>query len=191
MHNSVATYEFKLDQVSLETLNLGENWLFLSCVTLKFDRWRWKTIGHFYATSSFVHHFIAICEFKLDQVSLETLNLGENWLFLSCVTLKFDRWRWKTIGHFYATSSFVHHFIAICEFKLELWSGNAQIGGKICFHPGDLDLWPWTQTSLLSMAMTPENFRTIQWQKHCQKGVTDRRTGTFIELLGSILKSMG
>ena len=45
--------------------------------------------------------------------------------YLSRVTLKFDWWPWKTIGHlFYATSSFVHHFIAICEFKLELQSGN-------------------------------------------------------------------
>ena len=45
--------------------------------------------------------------------------------FFSRVTLKFDRWLWKTIGHlFEATSSFVHHFIAICEFKLELRSGN-------------------------------------------------------------------
>ena len=41
--------------------------------------------------------------------------------FLSRVTLKFDGWHWKTIGHLsYATSSFVHHFVAICEFKLEL-----------------------------------------------------------------------
>ena len=45
--------------------------------------------------------------------------------FLSRVTLKFDRWPWKTIGHLsYATSSFVHAFIVICEFKLELESGN-------------------------------------------------------------------
>ena len=46
--------------------------------------------------------------------------------FLSRATLKFDRWHWKTIGHlFYATSSFVHHFLAIGEFKLELQSGNS------------------------------------------------------------------
>ena len=52
-------------------------------------------------------------------------------VFLSRMTLKFDRWPWKTIGHlFYATSSFVHHFIAIGEFKLELESGNAQFGSK-------------------------------------------------------------
>ena len=40
---------------------------------------------------------------------------------LSRVTLKFDGWPWKTIGHlFFAVSSFVQHFIAIGEFKLEL-----------------------------------------------------------------------
>ena len=41
------------------------------------------------------------------------------------VTLKFDGWPWKTIGHLsWATSSSVRHFIIICGFKLELWSGN-------------------------------------------------------------------
>ena len=46
--------------------------------------------------------------------------------FLSRVTLKFDGWPWKTLGHlFYATSSSVYHFITICGFKLELRSGNS------------------------------------------------------------------
>ena len=41
--------------------------------------------------------------------------------FIFRVTLKFDGWPWKTKGHlFYTASSFVHHFIAISEFKLEL-----------------------------------------------------------------------
>ena len=45
--------------------------------------------------------------------------------FLSRVTLKFDGWPSKTIGHlFYATSSYVQHFVATDEFKLELQSGN-------------------------------------------------------------------
>ena len=37
------------------------------------------------------------------------------------------------------------------------------------------DLWPWpfAWTSLLSLVITPENFMIIQWQEHCQKGVTD------------------
>ena len=48
------------------------------------------------------------------------------------MTLKFDRWPWKTIGRlFYAASSFVHHFIAIIKLKLELQSGNAQFGFKV------------------------------------------------------------
>ena len=46
---------------------------------------------------------------------------------LSRVTLKFDGWLWKTIGHLsFAVSSFVQHFITISEFKLELLSRNAQ-----------------------------------------------------------------
>ena len=37
----------------------------------------------------------------------------------------------KTIGQlFYATSSFVHHYGAIGEFKLELQSGNDQSGSN-------------------------------------------------------------
>ena len=40
--------------------------------------------------------------------------------FFSRVTLKFDGWPSKTIGHlFYTTSNFVQHFVAIDEFKLE------------------------------------------------------------------------
>ena len=148
---------------------------FLSRMTLKFDGWPWKTIGHlFYTTLSFVQHLKAIGTFKLQLLSgnaqfgekigdlkddlekqygtssilrqalcvisnpsgkptlnysPETLNSGQNWYFLSRVTLKFDGWPWKTIGHLsYAASSFVHHFIAIGEFKLELQSGNAQFG---------------------------------------------------------------
>ena len=51
--------------------------------------------------------------------------------FLSFVTLKFDGWPWQTIGHlFYATSSFVNHFKAIVELKLEWQSGNAQFRSK-------------------------------------------------------------
>ena len=48
---------------------------------------------------------------------------------------------------FYATSSFVHHFVAIVEFKLELQSGNAEFGSiRQSFYLCDLDLWPLTST---------------------------------------------
>ena len=64
--------------------------------------------------------------------------------FFSRVTLKFNGWPWKTIGHlFYATSSFVQHFVPIGELKLELLSGNAQFGSKSAiFCP----VWPWNMT---------------------------------------------
>ena len=53
-----------------------------------------------------------------------------NWIqivnFSARMTVKFDGWPCKTIGHlFYATSSFVHLFVPIGEFKLQLQSGNA------------------------------------------------------------------
>ena len=53
----------------------------------------------------------------------------------------------KTIGHlFCATSSFVYHFIAIGQFKLELQSGNAQFWSKsmIFFVLCDLEIWQMT-----------------------------------------------
>ena len=67
-----------------------------------------------------------------------------NWIqtvnFSARVTLEFDRWPRKTIGHFFYTmSSFVHHFKSISEFKLELQSGNAQFGSKLAICP----VWLW------------------------------------------------
>ena len=60
------------------------------------------------------------------------------------VTLKFDGWPWKTIGHLsFAVSSFVQHFIAIGEFKLELQSGNAQFGSNSTIFRA---VWPWNLT---------------------------------------------
>ena len=72
-------------------------------------------------------------------------NLAQIWskssIFSACVTLKFDVWPRKILGHlFYTTSSFVYHFKTIGEFKLKLHSGNAQFGSKSAiFCP----LWPW------------------------------------------------
>ena len=161
------------------------------------------------------------------------------------MTLKFDGWPWKIIGHlFYTTLSYVQHFKAIGKFKLELQSGNAQSGSKsttvfklcdleiwrmtsknnrvpplnnikLCasFHRHmwiqtgvtvqkrlngvmtsvtlTIDLWPWpfAWTSCLSMVITIDNCRMIRWQEHCQKEwqtdrQTDRRKLVFLELLG-------
>ena len=115
---------------------------FLSCVTLKF--W-WMTLEN--DRAPFLYYTKLCASFKIHlwiwvgvtvQKRSIWVKIGNFW---SCVTLKFDRWHWKTIGHlFYVFSSFVHHFTAISEFKLELRSGNAQFYSKLTFF---LAMWPW------------------------------------------------
>ena len=115
---------------SPETPNLGQNrWCFVQC---DLEIW-WMTLENNRAS--------LLCCFKLCAAfhSHRWIQAGVTvrkcpiWVkfdyFWSCVTLKFDGWPWKTIGHlFCATSSSMHHFMAIGEFKLELQSGNAQFG---------------------------------------------------------------
>ena len=65
-------------------------------------------------------------------------------VFESRVTLKFDGWPWKIIGHlFNATSSLVHHLVAINDLKLEIQSGNAQFGWKSMIFRA---VWPCNLT---------------------------------------------
>ena len=132
---------------SPETLNSGQiGDFFLSRVTLKFDGWPWKTIGHlFYTTISFVHHLKAIGIFKLElQSGILQFRSELAIFFLLSVTFKFDGGPWKTIGHlFYTTLSFVQHFKAIGIFKLELQPRNAQFGSKLAIF---CHAWPWKLT---------------------------------------------
>ena len=117
---------------------------FSSRMTLKFNGWPRKTIGHlFYTMSSFVYHFKSNGEFKLELQSANA-HFGSKMAILLChVTLKLDGWPWKTIGLlFYTTLSFVHHFKAIAEFKLELKYGNAYFGSKLSIIvPYELEIW--------------------------------------------------
>ena len=117
---------------SLETPNLGQNrWFLEPCdleiwrMTLKNNRAPLLCYSKLYA--SFRSHWWI-------QAGV-TVRKRPIWVkidnFFSRVTLKFDVWPWKTIGHlFYATLSFVHIFVAIGDFKLELQSGNAQFGSN-------------------------------------------------------------
>ena len=67
--------------------------------------------------ASFQIHWWIQTGFTVQKCSIR-VKIGD---MLSRVTLKFDGLPWKTIGHhFYATSSFLQHFVAIGEFKLEL-----------------------------------------------------------------------
>ena len=105
---------------------------------------------------------------------------------LSHVTFKFDGWPWKTIGHlFCTTSSFVHHFKAMGEFKLELQSGNAQIRVKIgnFFVPCDLEIWRMTlknnRAPLLCCFKLCASFYSHQW---IQTGVTVQKCTIWVKI---------
>ena len=93
--------------------------------------------------------------------------------FLSPVTLKFDRWLWKTIGHLFDIMfSYVYHFKAIGEFELELQYGNAQYGSK-SVSPCDLEIWWMTlknnRAHLLYYVKLCVSFQSHRW---IQTGVT-------------------
>ena len=110
--------------------------------------WSQLKIEHLlYVASNFVHHFIAISEFKLKLQSGNAQFRSKSAIFCP-VTFEFDGWPWKTIGHlFYVASSFLHHFTAISEFKLKLQSGNAQFRSKSSIFLSRVtfkfDGWPW------------------------------------------------
>ena len=141
---------------------------FSACVTWNLMDDLEKIIGHLFCTTFFVLSDLEIWRMNLTNKRAPPLCCSKlcasfhshQWIqtkvtvrkhsirvkigdFLSCVTLKFDRWPWKTktIGHlFYVAPSFVHYFIAISEFKLKLQSGNAQFGSKSAIL---CPMWPW------------------------------------------------
>ena len=98
--------------------------------------------------------------------------------FKSRVTLKFDGWPWKTIGHlFYATSSFVHHFVAIGESNWNYSPETPNPGQMRQFwDPCDLEIWRMTlknyRAPLLSNIKLYASFHHHIW---IQTGVTVRK----------------
>ena len=117
--------------------------------------------------------------------SPETPNMSQNGWFFPPVMSKFDRWPWKTIGHlFYATSSFVFHFIAICQFKMELQSGNVKFGSKSAiFCPCDLEIWRMTlknnRAPLLCYSKLCASFHS---HLSIQNGVTVRKCPIWVKI---------
>ena len=107
---------------SPETANLGQIRRFLELCDLEIWRMTLKN------NRAPLQCYFKLCASFLSHWSIQnrvTVRKRPIWVkfddFQSRVTLKFDRWSWKTIGHlFLATSSYMHHFIIICEFKLEL-----------------------------------------------------------------------
>ena len=131
---------------SLETPNLGQIQRFLEQCDLEI--W-WMTLKNNRATLLCYFKFCAAFRSHWWIQTGVTARKRPIWVkfddFWSRVTLKYDEWPSKTIGHpFYATSSFVQHFIAIGEFKLDLQSGNAQSGSNSTIFSA---VWPWNLTN--------------------------------------------
>ena len=131
---------------SPESLNSDWNWRYSVLCYLEI---RWMTLEN---NRAHLLYYIKLCaSFQIHLwnkggVTVRKLLIWVNIDFLSCVTLKFNGWHWKTKGHlFYTTLSFVHHFKAMAEFKLELQFGNAQFGSKSAFFVScDLEIWQMT-----------------------------------------------
>ena len=130
---------------SPETFNLGQNGRFLEPCDLEI--WRMTLQNNRAPLLCYFKLCAAFCSHWWTQTGV-TVRKRPIWVkyddFQSHGTLKFDEWPCKTIGHlFYATSSFVHHFIPIGDFKFQLQSGNAQFGSKSTIF---LSVWPWNLT---------------------------------------------
>ena len=147
-------------------------------MTLKFDGWPSKTIGHlFYATSSFVHHFVAIGEFKLELQSGNAQSGSNSTIFWAV-------WPWNLTDDLekqWGTSSKQHQAVCIISssYVNSNWSYSPETIKLVLTSVTltfDLWHWPFAWTSLLSLVTTPENFMMIRWWEHSQKGVTDGQT---------------
>ena len=157
-------------------LNSGKKLvIFLSRVTLKIDGWLWKTIENLsYAASSFVHHFIAIGEFKLELQSGNTQFGSKLTIFLPC---DLEIWRMTLKNN---RAPLLSNIKLCASFHCHMWIQTGvtvwkRLNGVMTSVTLTFDLWPWpfARTSRLSMVITPENFRIIRWQQHCEKGGTD------------------
>ena len=140
-------------------------------VTLHFNRWPWKIKEHLTnATSSSVHHYVAICEFKLE---LQYRNAQ----LRSLSAIFCPAWPWNLtddLGKQQGTSSmlirlcssFCHHLWILTEVTVR----KCPNWGKICFDLCNLDRWPcpFARTTLSSMVITPENFMMLLWQEHSE-----------------------
>ena len=151
-----------------------------------------KNTGHFCATLSFLHHFVAIGEFKLELQSGNAQSRSKSTMFLAV-------WPWNlTDDHEKQQGTSPKHYQAICIISLSYLNSNwsyspetVKLGCDLC----DLDLWPLTWTFCMDVTSVTGNnswkfhddgnivkkvWRTDRWTD----GRTDGRTEPFIELLG-------
>ena len=151
------------------------SWVVTS-VTLTFDLWpspfAWASLLSLVITPE---NFVMIRRWEHSQKGVtdrQTDRRTEN-------TIHRTAWsQLKTIGHlFNATSSFVHRFVAIGVFKLELESGNGQFGRflELC----DLEIWWMTlKNNRTSSMLQCASFLSYWW---IQTGVTVRKRPIWVK----------
>ena len=143
MHRFAAIGVLKLE---LESKNAQ----FWSNSTIFRAVWTWNLMGdlgkHKGTSSMLLRALCVISEPLVNSkwsYSPETTNLGQI-RYLEPCDIAIWRTTLKTIGNiFYVTSSFMHNFVAIGEFKLELQSGNTQFGSNLTILRA---AWPWNLT---------------------------------------------
>ena len=146
--------------------------------------WPWNLMNDPKNDKAPLLYYIKLCaSFQIHQwiqtgVTVWKRTIGVKIDDFSSVTLQFDIWPWKTIGHlFYATSSFVHHFVPIGKFKLELQSWKPNLGQIQRFlEPCDLEIW--RMTSKYNRAPLLSNIKLYASFHHhmgIQTGVTVRK----------------
>ena len=127
---------------NLEKLNSGQNRQFFCLV------WPWNLMDDLENNRAPFLYSIKLCALFQSHQCIQTGVTVQKYSiqvkirdFLSHVTLKFNGWPWKIIEHLsYTILTFVHHFVAIGEFKQESQSKNAQFGSKSTIL---LPTWPW------------------------------------------------
>ena len=169
-------------------LNSGQNCRFFGLCDLKIWWMTLKKIRHlFYATSSFVHHFVDNCEFKLELQSRNSEFRSNLLIFSTCdleilwMTLKNKRA--SLLSHLKLCTSFCSHLLI-------------QTGVTVWKYPnlGQNLFWPLILTFCMGITSVngnylwklPDNMRETLW-KRCHRWrdrQTDRLIEPFLELLG-------
>ena len=181
MHHLKSLGELKLELLSGNAQLRSKSAIFLSHVTLKFNGWPWKAIGHlFYAILSFVHYFKAIGEFKLELVWKCSIRvkIGDFSSQIWWMTLKNNRA--SLLCCFKPCASFHNH--QWIQTKVTVLKRSIRV--KICdfFVPCDLEIWPMTlknnRAPLLCYYKLCASFHSHWW---IQTGVTVRRHPIWIK----------
>ena len=152
-------------------------------MTLKFDGWPRKAIGHlFCTTSSFVRHFKPIGEFKLELQSRNT-RFGSTWRFAVLCDLEIC---WMTLKN--------NRVPFLCYFKLckslqsHWWiqTGVTVLKHSIRLKIRDIcPLWPWNLTGDLKKRAPLLSYFKIWASFHhlwIQTGVTVRKIPIWVKI---------